>query len=71
LAQAIVAEGRLRIDGRRTLKASEEVRVGSAITLPLRGGICVIRVLALPARRGPASEARSCYEVIDEMRPAT
>ena len=71
LAQGIVAEGRVRIDGRRALKPSDEVRVGSAVTLPLRGAICVIRVLALPARRGPAAEARSCYEVIDEPRPAT
>ena len=66
LAQGIVAEGRLRIDGRRALKPSDEVREGSTVTLPLRGEICVIRILALPTRRGPASEARSCYEVIDE-----
>ena len=66
LAQGIVAEGRVRIDGRGALKPSDEVREGSTVTLPLRGEICVIRILALPARRGPASEARSCYEVIDE-----
>ena len=71
LAQAIVAEGRVRIDGRRALKTSEEVREGSTVTLPLRGSIQVIRVVALPARRGPPSEAQSCYEVIDEQQRAT
>ena len=71
LAQAIVAEGRVRIDGRRVVKPSDEVRDGSTVTLPLRGEIRVVRILALPARRGPPAEARSCYEVIDEQRPAT
>ena len=71
LAQAIVAEGRLRIDGRRVAKASEEVRAGSVVAMPLRGEVVVLRVLALPARRGPSAEARACYEVIDEREGAT
>lgn len=61
-AQALLEEGRARIDGRRVEKVSETVRVGSTITLPLRGAVRVIRVLALPERRGPAPEARACYE---------
>ena len=64
LAQGIVAEGRVRIDGRRAIKPSDEVRVGSVIALPLRGEVRVIRVLSLPVRRGPATEARSHYEEI-------
>lgn len=65
LAQAIVAEGHLRIDGRRAAKPSEEVRVGSVIAMPLHGRVRIIRVAAIPARRGPASEARLAYEEID------
>jgi ribosome-associated heat shock protein Hsp15 len=61
-AQALLEEGRTRIDGRRVEKTSETVRVGSTVTLPLRGAVRVIRVLSLPARRGPAPEARACYE---------
>jgi ribosome-associated heat shock protein Hsp15 len=64
LAQSLVAEGRVRIDGRRALKPSDEVRAGSVIALPLRGEVRVIRVLSLPARRGPAAEARRHYEGI-------
>ncbi|HET9356153.1 MAG TPA: RNA-binding S4 domain-containing protein [Sphingomicrobium sp.] len=71
LAQAIIADGRVRIDGRRVLKPSDEVRAGSTVTLPLLGEVRVIRVVALPVRRGPASEARTCYEVIDAPQRAT
>ena len=66
LAQALVEEGRIRIDGKRVAKASEEVRAGSVIALPLRGAVRVIEVIALPARRGPAGEARGHYREIFE-----
>ena len=62
LAQALVETGHVRIDGRRVEKSSDEVRVGSIVALPLRGRVRVLRVLSLPQRRGPAPEARSCYE---------
>jgi ribosome-associated heat shock protein Hsp15 len=62
LAQDLIEEGRTRIDGRRVEKCSDIVRVGSTITLPLRGAVRVIRVIDLPQRRGPAPEARACYE---------
>ena len=65
-AQALIDEGRTRIDGRRVDKTSETVRPGSIISLPLRGQVRVIRVLLLPTRRGPAPEARACYEEIPE-----
>ncbi len=71
LAQGLIEQGRTRIDGKRAEKPSEPVRVGSTIALPLRGRVRVIRVLALPERRGPASEARAAYEEIDEGSPAT
>ena len=62
LAQGIVDEGYVRIDGRRVEKSSEDVRVGSIIALPLHGHVRVLRVLHLSERRGPAPEARGCYE---------
>ena len=65
LAQSIVAEGRVRIDGKRVEKPSDEVRTGSVIALPLHDQVRVIRILSLPDRRGPASEARSHYEEIE------
>jgi len=73
LAQGIVEQGHVRIDGKRVEKSSEEVRAGSVIALPLHERVRVLRVLQLPTRRGPAAEARTCYEElgIDEPKPAT
>ena len=73
LAQVLINEGHVRIDGKRVEKPSEEVRVGSVIALPLHGKVRILRVLALPDRRGPATEARSCYEElgIDEGSAAS
>jgi ribosome-associated heat shock protein Hsp15 len=55
------------------LKPSEEVRIGSVIALPLRGQVRILRIVELPQRRGPAAEARACYEElgVDEPQPAT
>lgn len=62
LAQGVIDTGHVRIDGTRVEKPSDQVRVGSTIALPLHGQVRVLRVLELPERRGPASQARSCYE---------
>ena len=67
LAQALIDEGHVRLDGKRVAKPSEEVKLGSVIALPLHGQVRILRVTALPARRGPASEARMAY---DELTPA-
>ena len=65
-AQGLIDEGHLRIDGTRVVKHGEEVRVGSVIAFPLHGRVRVLRVVEMPKRRGPSSEARTCYE---EMGP--
>ena len=62
LAQGLIETGHVRIDGRRVEKCSEEVRVGSVIALPLHDKVRILRVLFLPERRGPAPQARACYE---------
>ena len=62
LAQAVIDAGHVRIDGKRVEKTSEEVRVGSILALPLHDRVRILRVLSLPERRGPAPQARLCYE---------
>jgi ribosome-associated heat shock protein Hsp15 len=62
LAQAVIETGHVRIDGKRVEKPSEDVRVGSIVALPLHGQVLLLRVLGLPQRRGPAAEARTCYD---------
>ena len=66
LAQGLIEAGNIRLDGKRVAKAAEGVKVGSVIALPLRGKVRILRVLALPSRRGPASEVQSCYEELHQ-----
>lgn len=65
LAQALVETGHVRIDGKRALKPSDSVHPGSIVALPLHGRVRILKVLSLPSRRGPAAEARACYEELD------
>ena len=73
LAQTLVETGHVRIDGKRVEKSSEEVRVGSVVALPLRDCVRILRIIDLPARRGPPAEARACYEElgVDDPKAAT
>jgi ribosome-associated heat shock protein Hsp15 len=61
-AQAIAEKGTLRLDGRRIERSSAPVRVGCVLAFPLYGQVRVLRVEALPHRRGPPAEALSCYQ---------
>ena len=65
IAQAMVAAGHIRLDGRRVTRASAAVHVGATLVLPVGERIEVIRLVALPERRGPAPAAQACY-----VRPA-
>ncbi|NNM76863.1 RNA-binding S4 domain-containing protein [Sphingomonas sp. ID1715] len=60
-AQEVAEAGHMRISGRVVDRAHAAVRVGDVLSFPLHGRVRVIRVEALPARRGPAAEARLCY----------
>lgn len=64
-----VCEGHMRVNGRRIERPSASVRVGDVLVLPLRGGVRVIELAALPLRRGPAPEAQACYRVLDQTAP--
>ncbi|MFD1766560.1 RNA-binding S4 domain-containing protein [Sphingorhabdus buctiana] len=64
LAQALIGEGHVRLNGNRVEKPSLEVKVGDTITLPRGQGALAIRLLSIPPRRGPAPEAQACYDEI-------
>lgn len=61
LAQEVAATGHIRIDGRVVDRPHAMVAAGNVLSFPLHGRVRVIRIEALPARRGPAPEARLCY----------
>ncbi len=60
--------GLVRINRQPTDKPHARLRPGDVLTLPLRGDVMVIRVLTLATRRGPATEARTLYEKVQEER---
>lgn len=68
-AQDLVEHGRLRIDGRVIERASAPVRVGSVLTFAHHGRVRVLRVDALPIRRGPAPEAAACITDLAAQSP--
>jgi len=61
LAQELAERGRLRLNGRVIDKAHAPVRVGDALSFARRGEVRVLKVAALPSRRGPPAEARALY----------
>jgi ribosome-associated heat shock protein Hsp15 len=60
-AQEVAEAGHMRVDGRVVDQAHSIVRVGNILSFPLYGRVRIIRIEALPTRRGPAPEARACY----------
>jgi ribosome-associated heat shock protein Hsp15 len=66
-AQAIAEAGTLRLDGRRIERAHTAVRVGTILAFPAHGRVRVLRVEALPARRGPPAEAAALYTGLETL----
>jgi ribosome-associated heat shock protein Hsp15 len=64
LAQALIAKGHVRLNGLRVEKPSVDVKIGDAITLPRGDSAFAFRIVLIPHRRGPASEAQACYHEI-------
>lgn len=72
-AQMLIDQGHLCLNNRRVERCAQGVALGDVLVLPIGTdaayGVRVIEILALPTRRGPATEAQSCYRVLDERRP--
>jgi len=66
LAQAATAGGRVRLNGMKVEKPGHALRPGDIVTLGTGAEVLAVRVLALAERRGPASEARTLYEVLED-----
>ena len=64
---ALVAQGSIRINRLATEKAHAKLRPGDVLTVPVRGQVRVVRVVALAARRGPPAEASGLYEEVGEV----
>ena len=62
LASVVCNGGRVRVGGATVRKPSHLIRVEDVLTFSQGPNIRIVRVLALGARRGPASEAQQLYE---------
>ena len=71
LASALCAGGKVRLDGAAVAKAHTPVRPGQVLTFVQGRYVRVIKVLAIGARRGPASEAQALYEDLSPPVPET
>lgn len=66
-AAAAINGGHVRINDRRA-KPGSRVVPGDRLRIVREGQVFNIEVLAIPTRRGPASEARGCYLEDDASR---
>lgn len=68
LGQQLAENGRMRLRGRLIERAHAPVRVGDVMSFAVRGRVRILKVEALPVRRGPPTEARLCYSELGESR---
>jgi ribosome-associated heat shock protein Hsp15 len=64
LAAQLVQDGKVRINRAKVAKPAQTVRPDDVLTISIRGGVQVLRVIAPGARRGPPAEARLLYELL-------
>jgi|TARA_A100001037_G_scaffold277416_1_gene277456 ribosome-associated heat shock protein Hsp15 len=62
LATSMCRAGQVRVNKSPVRKSNQSVRVGDVLTFSQGPRIRVIKILALAARRGPATEAVGLYE---------
>ncbi|MEM1066716.1 MAG: RNA-binding S4 domain-containing protein [Pseudomonadota bacterium] len=65
LAAEMVGRGKVRVNARIVKKPARPVGPGDTLTLVQGREVRVVRILHVPDRRGPASEAQSCYEYVN------
>ncbi len=71
--EAIEKSGaRIERDGlvRRIDKPATHVEPGDIVSFKAPAGMTLVRILALPDRRGPPAEAAACYEPLGDQAPA-
>ncbi len=71
LAAVLVSRGKVRVNRQKIVKPSHPVGPGDVLTIALRGGVRVLKVVDAGSRRGPAPQARLLYDDLSTPdRPA-
>ena len=61
----MVARGKVRVNARIVKKPSHAVGPGDTLTFVQGREVRVVRILGVPERRGPASEAAEHYDYVN------
>lgn len=64
-AQALAEGGRLRVNGRVVDRSHAAIGSGDVLSFAVQGRVRVLRIAALPARRGSPAEARALYTEVE------
>ena len=68
LASKFIISNRLRISGQVTQKPHKLISTGDVLSLPIEDNVKILKVVDIPNRRGPFSEALNYYEDITPIK---
>ena len=68
LATKFIISNRLRISGQVTQKPHKLISIGDVLLLPIQDYVKILKVVDIPKRRGPFSEALNYYEDITPLK---
>ena len=68
LATKFIISNRLRISGQVTQKPHKLISIGDILSLPIQDYVKILKVVNIPKRRGPFSEALNYYEDITPLK---
>ena len=68
LATKFIISNRLRISGQVTQKPHKLISIGDILSLPIQDYVKILKVVDIPKRRGPFSEALNYYEDITPLK---
>jgi len=67
LSSREIAAGHVRVNGQRVTRPARAVRPGDTLTFRFGNAVAVVRIRATGERRGPAPEARTLYDFVEEQ----
>ena len=68
LATKFIISNRLRISGQVTQKPHKLISIGDVLSLPIQDYVKILKVVDIPKRRGPFTEALNYYEDITPLK---
>ena len=68
LATKFIISNRLRISGQVTQKPHKLISIGDVLSIPIQDYVKILKVVDIPKRRGPFSEALNYYEDITPLK---